>query len=79
MVIGGKMAEKMGVRQRRAYTKKRDEERRIAVSVSIAGERLTGIRQWLAASLGHAPDVAEVRRAVSDLALAAVDQILAKK
>lgn len=68
----------MGVRQKRAYTRKRDEDRRITVSFSIAHERLTGLRKALVASLGHEPDVADLRKAASDLALAAVDEFLEK-
>lgn len=71
------MPDKIGVRAKRAYTRKRDEDRRIAVSVSIANERLTGLRDALAASLGHTPDAAEIRKAMNDLAIAALDEFLA--
>ena len=71
------MIEKMGVRQKRAYTRKRAEDRRIAVSISLANELLADFRKALAMNLGREPNVAEIRSAANNLAIHAVNEFSA--
>lgn len=57
---------------KRAYPRKRDEERRIVVSFSLSGDVLRYFRAAYAVSEGHEPTIEECREKSRDLAFQAI-------
>jgi hypothetical protein len=57
---------------KRAYPRKRAEERRIPVTLSLSGDTLRYFREALSISEGHEPTVEECKEKAIDLAYAAI-------
>jgi len=64
---------------KRAYPKKKDEEKRVVISFTLSDDRLMWFREMISRETGKEPSIDDVRSVARDIAQSAIDEQIKRK